>query len=672
MNHYEILGVGPDATEQQIKEAYRREAMKWHPDRHDGAAAKGEADRRFKDLAVAYRTLRNPVDRANYDRQLDQKLRQEYEARQQEHARQQRAHNEQAQQRQTRQEPPQPDFADTGPQFEEQTASNEDANQMFYEQMLDLAFELAGRGFPEFNIFKALIALGCPEALAKAVAATAAKPGSNQGAHGPTNKNGGAASNGGSSASTVGSNSQVLRRPISTDWESLEPYFAAALVGPNFQASITEEFGIVKTVRGVLFVVLSLILFALLTHGETGDAETVVGSAIISALLGWGVMFGLLEFSPTHRNYVLTERKKNYLPKFKTIFSSKNKWKETSSAIWFPAPWFGYYGIIWPLVAVASIFFAVDFLFLIYVNESVHQKESLISAWEFFKKPWFYMGIWIWLGYSFNYLLFTRIKSAILKIESFQAPGIAQQLYDKCRPRLWRAFVATAVFFLIVLAPSEFIFPAEKEMLDTVLAVKKLTPIQMLEQAKPRFTEDSYQGTLSTTAALQMLRISADKGHVPAESFLGYIYGWGLVVTKNEKVSSYWIERAANHGDIWSTDMLGNMKYKGWGGYSKNEAEAVAHWRSAAELGSPSAQTSLGWSYMIGIGGTPIDFQKAASWNEKGANGGNAEGFNNLGWLYENGQGVPRNVAHAADLYRKAAELGSEQAKQRLLTVPVQ
>lgn len=157
MNHYEILGVGPDATEQQIKEAYRREAMKWHPDRHDSAAAKGEADRRFKDLAVAYRTLRNPVDRANHDRQLEQKLRQEYDTRKKEQAQQ--------------------DFSDNGPKFEEQTASSDDANQMFYEQMLDLAFELAGRGFPEFNIFKALIALGCPESLAKAVATTAAKQG---------------------------------------------------------------------------------------------------------------------------------------------------------------------------------------------------------------------------------------------------------------------------------------------------------------------------------------------------------------------------------------------------------------------------------------------------------------------------------------------------------------
>ena len=228
MNHYEILGVRPDATEQQIKEAYRREAMKWHPDRHDGAAAKGEADRRFKDLAVAYRTLRNPVDRANYDRQLDQKLRQEYEARQQEQARQQRAHNEKAQQRQTRQEPPQPDFADTGPQFEEQTASNDDANQMFYEQMLDLAFELAGRGFPEFNIFKALIALGCPEALAKAVAAVAAKK-AQPGTH-----------NGQSSQSTKSQSTPQQADDLHSDSEK-EDYYKAAL-GPKNQTYFLDKF----------------------------------------------------------------------------------------------------------------------------------------------------------------------------------------------------------------------------------------------------------------------------------------------------------------------------------------------------------------------------------------------------------------------------------------------
>ena len=242
MNHYEILGVGPNATDQQIKEAYRREAMKWHPDRHDGAAAKGEADRRFKDLALAYRTLRSPVDRTNYDRQLEQKLRQEYEARQQEQARQQREQREQAQQKQTRQAPPQPDFVDTGPQFEEQTASKDDANQMFYEQMLDLAVELAGRGFPEFNIFKALVALGCPKALAKAVAAaTAAKRGNE-----PSNSKTGALQ-----GATAG-NRSVPDPPSSTSPPTPQDDLSASIS--------VEKIGVFRRTWLMLIFVLSLIM----------------------------------------------------------------------------------------------------------------------------------------------------------------------------------------------------------------------------------------------------------------------------------------------------------------------------------------------------------------------------------------------------------------------------
>lgn len=202
MNHYEVLGVRPDATETQIKEAYRIQAMKWHPDRHSGTAAKGEADRRFKDLAVAYRTLRNAEERANYDRQLEQQLRREYDSRQQadakqqERARQERAQQEHARAQTKQKEAPQDsakaDFANTGPQFEETSAADDDAKQMFYEQMLDLAIELVGRGFPEFNVSKALVAMGCPEALAKIVAARATKlsqPSPNPSGYSRTDKN---------------------------------------------------------------------------------------------------------------------------------------------------------------------------------------------------------------------------------------------------------------------------------------------------------------------------------------------------------------------------------------------------------------------------------------------------------------------------------------------------
>ncbi len=64
-DYYEILGVSRDATQEEIKAAYRREALKHHPDRNKGDK---EAERRFKEAAEAYEVLSNPEKRARYDR----------------------------------------------------------------------------------------------------------------------------------------------------------------------------------------------------------------------------------------------------------------------------------------------------------------------------------------------------------------------------------------------------------------------------------------------------------------------------------------------------------------------------------------------------------------------------------------------------------------------------
>lgn len=53
MSHYAILGVPPTATPEQIKRAYRRLAMRWHPDRNDHP----EATERFKEIRAAYDQL---------------------------------------------------------------------------------------------------------------------------------------------------------------------------------------------------------------------------------------------------------------------------------------------------------------------------------------------------------------------------------------------------------------------------------------------------------------------------------------------------------------------------------------------------------------------------------------------------------------------------------------
>lgn len=100
--------------------------------------------------------------------------------------------------------------------------------------------------------------------------------------------------------------------------------------------------------------------------------------------------------------------------------------------------------------------------------------------------------------------------------------------------------------------------------------------------------------------------------------------------------------------------------------YKRGDFEAALRaWRPLAEQGNPNAQFNLGLMYNNGKG-VPKDDVEAMKWYRMAAEQGYANAQFNLGFMYDSGQGVPEDDVEAVKWYRMAAEQGHAKAQNNM------
>jgi len=148
MDPYDVLGLPAHASLEEIKKAYRREAMKWHPDRSNNSS---EAKERFHQAAEAYKFLSE-----NYSRGADDGS-----------AKQSSGESRYESSDSSRSE----HYTDS--QYSRDQSEDKFADTVFWEVMLDFAIKLAQTGLNEREISNQLCQNGCQERLAAIIAGKA-------------------------------------------------------------------------------------------------------------------------------------------------------------------------------------------------------------------------------------------------------------------------------------------------------------------------------------------------------------------------------------------------------------------------------------------------------------------------------------------------------------------
>ena len=147
--------------------------------------------------------------------------------------------------------------------------------------------------------------------------------------------------------------------------------------------------------------------------------------------------------------------------------------------------------------------------------------------------------------------------------------------------------------------------------------------------------------------ALRLRRSLAEQGDANEQYNLGIMYGKGEGVPQDIVQAHMWFDLAAAQGHE----------------NAQNNRDIAASQMTPDQIAE--AQTNLGLMYADGEG-VPKDYAEAVKWFRMAAEQGHVHAQYNLGVLYSEGRGVGQDYVEAAKWYRKAAEQGSVDAQYNL------
>ncbi|WP_372717983.1 tetratricopeptide repeat protein [Immundisolibacter sp.] len=135
--------------------------------------------------------------------------------------------------------------------------------------------------------------------------------------------------------------------------------------------------------------------------------------------------------------------------------------------------------------------------------------------------------------------------------------------------------------------------------------------------------------------AVRLIEPLAEQGIVEAEYFMGTFFMYGHGTAMDPPQAKLWFQRA------------------------------FGHWETQAKSGNPAAMVEVAMMLTTGLGITRDD-KAAVQWLRKASDLGYAEAWAELGELYVEGAGVPKDVAEGERLLKKASAAGSERADEML------